>query len=197
MAIKKYKLSFTAASLSVAASVNIAEIYLKTKDWNLTKQIIKEENILQSRTGSRTNRVAHELIQRLKKLDINQLELLVAGNQTEKKYLLWFSVCKTYELVKEFAIEVLHEKYLNRSITLTDLDYDAFFNRKADWNEELSQITVSTRKKIRQVMLLMTKEAGLVTDKNQILRTMLSTRLLEALKTDTSMNFRIFPVEPF
>lgn len=197
MAIKKYKLSFTAASLSVTASVNIAEKYLKNKDWSLTRQEIREENTLQSRTSSRTIRVASELIQRLEQLNMNQLELLVEGNQTEQKYLLWFSVCKTYELVKEFAIEVLHEKYLNRSITLTDLDYDAFFNRKADWNEELNQISVSTRKKIRQVMLLMTKEAGLVTDDNQILRAMLSNRVRESLKTDISMSLQIFPIEPF
>ena len=197
MAKNKYKLSFTAASLSVTASVNIAEIYLKNKDWSLTKQQIREENTLQSRTGSRTIRVARELIQRLEQLNMNQLELLVEGNQTEQKYLLWFSVCKTYELVKEFAIEVLQEKYLNRSIILTDLDYDAFFNRKADWNEELSQISVSTRKKIRQVMLLMTKEAGLVTDDNQILRAMLSNRVRESLKTDVSMSLQIFPLETF
>ena len=197
MAKNKYKLSFTAASLSVTASVNIAEIYLKNKDWSLTKQQIREENTLQSRTGSRTIRVARELIQRLEQLNMNQLELLVEGNQTEQKYLLWFSVCKTYELVKEFAIEVLQEKYLNRSIILTDLDYDAFFNRKADWNEELSQISVSTQKKIRQVMLLMTKEAGLVTDDNQILRAMLSNRVRESLKTDVSMSLQIFPLETF
>lgn len=195
MAIKKHKLSFTAASLSVTASVNIAEIYLKHKDWSLTRQKIREENTLQSRTGSRTIRVARELIQRLEQLNMNQLELLIEGNQTEQKYLLWFSVCKTYELVKEFAIEVLHEKYLNRSMTLTDLDYDAFFNRKADLNEDLSQITVSTQKKIRQVMLLMAKEAGLVTDENQILRAMLSSRVREALMTDAPMSFHIFPLE--
>lgn len=195
MAIKKHKLSFTAASLSVTASVNIAEIYLKNKDWSLTRQKIKEENTLQSRTGSRTIRVARELIQRLEQLNMNQLVLLIEGNQTEQKYLLWFSVCKTYELVKEFAIEVLHEKYLNRSMTLTDLDYDVFFNRKADLNEDLSQITVSTRKKIRQVMLLMAKEAGLVTDENQILRAMLSSRVREALMTDAPMSFHIFPLE--
>lgn len=195
MALKKYKLSFTAASLSITASVNIAEIYLNTKDWNLTKRQIKGENILQSRTGSRTTRLARELVQRLERLNDNQLEILVKGNSNEQKYLMWFAVCKTYELVKEFAVEVLHEKYLSRSLTLTDLDYDAFFNRKSDWNENLSNITVSTRKKIRQVMLLMLKEAGLLTNENQILRAMLSGRLREALNSDAPMSFLIFPIE--
>ncbi len=141
--------------------------------------------------------MARELTQRLKLLTDKQLELLVEGNPTEQKYLLWFAVCKTYELIKEFAVEVLHEKYLSRSMTVSDLDYDAFFNRKADWSEDLDQITTSTRKKLRQVMLLMAKEAGLITDDNMIMRAMLSKRLVEVLKPDAPMSFQIFPIDPF
>jgi len=196
MTSKKYKLSFTAASLSINEAVNIAEVYLKMRDWNQTNLYIKENNTLQSRTSSRTIRVSRELIQRLKMLTDTQIELLVEGNPTEKKYLLWLAACKTYEFVKEFAIEVLHEKYLSRSMTLTDLDYDAFFNRKSDWNDDLAQITTSTRKKIRQVLLLMAKEAGLLTEDNTILRAMLSNRLTGTLKSDAPMSFQIFPIEP-
>lgn len=138
-----------------------------------------------------------ELIQRLELLTDDQLELLASGNPIEQKYLLWFAACKTYKLIKEFAIEVLNEKYLNRNLTLTDLDYDAFFNRKADWNEELNQITTSTQKKIRQVLLLMAKEADLLSEDSQILRAMLSNRLIEVLKSEAPMSFQVFPIEPF
>lgn len=196
MASQKYKLSFTAASLSIREAVNIAEVYLQNKNWAKTKQIIKDKNLLQSRTNSRTIRVARELIQRLENLTDAQIELLVSGNPTEQKYLLWFAVCRTYALIKEFAVEVLHEKYTSRSMKLTELDYDAFFNRKADWSEDLNQITTSTRKKIRQVMLLMMKEADLLTDDNLIIRAMLSSRLVEALKPNAPIGYQIFPAEP-
>lgn len=195
MASQKYKLSFTAASLSISESISIAKVYLQTGDWKLTRQIIKENNLLQSRTGSRTIRVARELIQRLELLTDHQLELLVEGNPTEQKYLLWFATCKAYLLIQEFAVEVIHEKYLSRSLTLTELDYAAFYNRKTDWSDELNQITASTQKKIRQVLLLMTKEAGLVSENNLILRALLSARLIEVLKQDAPMSFQIFPIE--
>jgi len=195
MAPQHYKLSFTAASLSMNEAVKIAEVYLESRDWRKTIQIIRENNILQSRTTSRTIRVAREIAQRLKTLTDAQIELLVEGNPAEKKYLLWFAVCKTYEFIREFAVEVVHEKYLSRSMTLTDLDYDAFFNRKADWSDGLGRITTSTRKKIRQVLLLMAKEAGLVTEDNLILRAMLSSRLNEVLKADLPMSLQIFPVD--
>ena len=194
--MSKYKLSFTAASLSINESVKIAEVYLDCKEWEQTKLAVAENNLLQSRTNSRTIRVARELIQRLKLLTDGQLELLAEGTPTEQKYILWFAVCKTYAFIREFAIEVLHEKFMSRSLTLTDLDYDAFFNRKANWNEELGRITPSTRKKIKQVLLLMVKEAGLVSDGNMILRAMLSKRLVETLQSDESLNLQVFPIEP-
>ncbi len=197
MKTQKYKLSFTAASLSISESVNIAEVYIKCRDWNETKNIIRESNLLQSRTNSRTTRVLGELIPRLRLMSDDQLRLLVQGNLSEQKYLLWFSVCKTYSLINEFAVEVLREKYLSRNMKVTELDYDAFFNRKADWNEGLESITTLTRKKIRQVVFHMMREAHLLTDDNTILRAMLSSKLIEILKPDAPMSFEIFPVEPF
>lgn len=195
MKLSKYKLSFTATSLSISESVNIAEVYLKNRDWNQTRQIIKEQNLLQSRTNSRTIRVSRELIQRLELLTEGQLELLVEGSLDEQKYLLWFAVCKTYGFIGEFSVEVLREKFLKRSMNITDLDYTAFFNRKADWSDDLEHITTSTRKKIRQVVFLMMKEAGLITTDNLILHTMLSKRLITVLTPDAPMSFEIFPVE--
>ena len=197
MKTQKYKLSFTAASLSVSESISIAEIYVKYKNWDQTKNSVKESNLLQSRTNSRTIRVSRELIQRLRLLTDGQLELLTEGSLAEQKYLLWFSACKTYGLIREFAVEVLREKFLGRTMKITELDYDAFFNRKADWNEGLGNITTLTRKKIRQVVFHMMREADLLTDDNTILRAMLSKRLVEVLKPDAPMSFEIFPLEPF
>jgi len=196
MKTKKYKLSFTAASLSINESVNIAKVYIKCSDWNETQKIVREKNLLQSRTNSRTTRVLAELIPRLELLSDNQLNFLLEGSLSEQKYLLWFANCKTYSLIKEFAIEVLREKFLSRNMKISELDYDAFFNRKADWNEGLEIITTLTRKKIRQVIFHMLREAELLTDDNTILRAMLSSRLTEVLKPDAPMSFEIFPVEP-
>ncbi len=196
MSTSQYKLSFTAASLSISESVNIAEIFLENGDWNQTKQTIKDKNLLQSRTNSRTIRMTRELSQRLMLLTDNQLKLLVEGNTAEQKYLLWLAICKTYALIREFAVEVLYGRFLSRSMQITELDYDAFFNRKADWNEELDQITDSTRIKLRTVLFRMMREAGLITKENRIIPVVFSKRFIETLKPDAPMSFRIFPIEP-
>lgn len=194
MHTKKYKLSFTGASLSISESVKIADVYLGCKDWDIVKEIVTENNLLQSRTNSRTIRVFRELSLRLKGLSKEQLELLVEGNLQEKKSILWFAICKTYMFIQEFAIEVIHEKYLTMDYELTDLDYRTFFNRKADWHEELDEITEKTRKKLKQVLFRMLRETGITLEDNIIVPSILPKRVVDVLKHDTPMCFQIFPM---
>lgn len=191
----KYKLSFTAASLSISESIKIAEVYLDCRDWEKTKADVTENNLLQSRTNSRTIRVLRELIQRLKLLSYEQLTLLVEGNLQEQRYLLWFAICKTYAFIREFAVEVLRDKFLSLHLELSELDYDIFFNRKADWNEELDSITSTTKDKLKQVVFRMLREAGLITSKNMIIQAILTNRLMDALRTDAPMSYEIFPIQ--
>lgn len=195
VAAGRYKLSFTSASLSIGESIKIAEVYLRCEDWEQTKVIVANENVLQSRTTSRTVRLYRELAQRLKMLSVIQLELLVEGTIQEQKQMLWYAVCKRYRFIQDFAIEVLHEKFLGLDLELTELDYDAFFNRKADWHEELDAVTETTRAKLKQVLFRMLREAGLTTDDNLILQAMLSQRVIEALNPDSPMSYQIFPIQ--
>lgn len=190
---KKYKLSFTAASLSISESIKIAEVYLGCNDWKETKRIVEENNLLQSRTKSRTIRTYRELAQRLQLLSNEQLELLVEGNTQEQKYLLWFAICKRYRLIQEFAIEVIREKFLSMNYELNELDYDAFFNRKADWHEELDQIKDSTAYKLKQVIFRMLRETGITSEENLIVQAMLSNRLIQAIRPDAPASYQIFP----
>lgn len=64
VAMQSYKLSFTALSLALSDSIKVAEVFLTCDDWNTTREILSEKNILQSRTISRNKRVIHELITR-------------------------------------------------------------------------------------------------------------------------------------
>ena len=192
--MKKYILSFTAASLSISESIKIAEVYSGCKDWDETKNIVEENNLLQSRTGSRAVRVYRELAQRLQLLSDEHLELLVEGNLQEQKYILWYAVCKRYRLIQEFAIEVVHEKFLSMDYELTELDYDAFFNRKADWHEELESIAETTKNKLKQVIFRMLREAGITSEDNRIIQAMLSRRMIESLAPDAPASYQIFPI---
>lgn len=193
---KRYKLSFTSTALGLTESINVAEVYLGCHDWDMTKEIIKKENTLQSRTITRNTRVAWEIIHRLSLLTNNQLELLIEGSLEEQRLLLWFAICNYYKIIHEFAIEVLHEKFLVLDMHLDEDDYQAFIIRKADWHPELDEITESTQYKLRWVLFKMMREAGLLSEDNDIIRVIPSVCLSQALQPNADFAYRIYPAFP-
>ena len=82
--MQSYKLSFTALGLALPDSIKVAEVFLACDDWARTRQILTDNNLLQSRTLSRNKRVIHELILRLSLLTQEQLLLLVEGSLRNK-----------------------------------------------------------------------------------------------------------------
>jgi hypothetical protein len=192
----RYKLSFTATALGLTESIKVAEIYSGCHDWEMTKDIIKKENTFQSRTLTRNTRVTWEIIKRLSLLTEDQLELLLEGSLEEQRLLLWFAICNYYTIIREFAIEVLHEKFLGMDMHLDEEDYQAFYLRKSDWHPELDEITESTQYKLRWVLFKMMREAGILSEENTIIRVIPSARLSQALQSHAEFAYRIYPAFP-
>ena len=193
MSNDKYCMSFTTGGLFHHESVNLAVLYLEIKDWNAVRQKVMAENLLQARTLSTLKRVCREVISRLKTLNAGELDLLVASNPREQNYLLWLAVCRRYRFIADFAVEVMRERYITLKTDLTHADFDAFFNRKSEWNAELDQLRSTTRNKLRQVLFKMLREADLLTANNMIKAAMLSPGLVEVISRGNRQDFFFFP----
>ena len=194
MSTNRYKLSYTGVSLAVSESVAVSEAYLQLKDWDKVREKVWDENLLKARTKSSIQRVYQEIWPRLNQLSDEQLELLVEGNLQEQKHLLWYAICKRYAFIREFAIEVLHEKFLRLDYTLTEFDYRAFYNRKADWHQELDQIKETTQVKMRTRLFWMLQETGIISEDNVIIPVKLSGRVIDVLAADAPDDLCIFPI---
>jgi hypothetical protein len=193
MSNNPYILSFTGASLSVNESVKIAEVYLHLRDWNAVKAEVRGDNLLQARTQSSIKRVYQELYPRIAQLSQAQLELLVEGNPQEKRQILWYAICKRYEYIQEFAIQVVHEKFLKMDFQLNEFDYDIFYNHKADWHPELDELTDTSRQKMKTRIFRMLLEAELITPNNYIIPTTFSHRFIDAFASEIDICNQIFP----
>jgi len=194
--MSEYKLSFTAAGLMLAESLKVAQIYLECGDWATTREILVSNNLLQSRTLARTKRIIQELVLRLSVLSEDQLTSLVEGNLEEQRLLLWFVVCKCYSFIRDFSIEVLHERFMAMQRFLTEEDYYAFYLHKVDEHPELDGIAESTRTKLRTQVFRMMREAGLINSKNLIIRVLPTSRLIQTLRDDMDIASRIYPAFP-
>ena len=193
MADIPYKLSFTVGALLVREAVIAAPLYLETRNWTMVRSLLDDDNLLQARTDSTRRRIGREVVQRLESLTEAEVALFVDSTATERGHLMWVATCRTYDLIGEFAENVLRERFLLMIPTLAPPDFDNFFHSKSLWHEELTELADSTRQRLRSNVFLMLREADLLSEIGEIAPTTLSQRVVDVL-TDTNQNdFRFFP----
>ena len=145
----RYALSFTSGALLMREAVIAAPLYLRERDWSKVRALIADDNLLQARTAASGSRLAREVVQRLAVLTDDEIELLVEATATERGHLLWAAACRRYDLIGEFAEEVVRERFLLLTPTLGYEDFDSFVRGKALWHEELAELKESTLRKLR------------------------------------------------
>lgn len=191
---QKYSMSFTAGSLLQRESILLAQAYLEFKDWQLVKDHSIETNILQARTISSLKRISVELINRLTNLRNSEIELLVDSSSQNQAYLLWVALCRRHTFIAEFSVEVIREFFLSYKSQITVEDYESFFHRKAEWHEELEDMSPSSKYKVRQVLFKMMREVGLLTAHNMINPSLPSPKVLQEIQKHNPNDVLVFPM---
>jgi hypothetical protein len=189
-----YSMSFTTGGLFQRESLKLAALSRELGDWDSVRDKVSADNLLQSRTIGTLKRVCREIVSRLETLSSVEIEYLLEGSHQEQAYLLWLAVCRRYRFIADFAVEVLRERYITLKADLNYEDFDSFFNRKSEWHLELDEITPATRRKLRQVLFKILREADLLSSKNMINAAMLSPRLLELIHQGNRNEILYFPV---
>lgn len=189
----RYALSFTSGALLMREALIAAPIYLREHDWAKVRQLIQEDNLLQARTVATGQRRAREVAQRLAVLTNDELELLIDATTSERGHLLWAAACRRYDLIAEFAEEVLRDRFQLLTPTLDHGDFDSFLRTKALWHEEVADLKDTTLRKLRSNVFLMLVEAGLLSEDGRILPAVISKRVTDALAARTPSDIRFFP----
>ncbi|BCS97420.1 hypothetical protein DSLASN_30520 [Desulfoluna limicola] len=192
---KPYSMSFTTAALLKMESRQIASLYLSMGNWGQVRDKAVEQNTIQARSAVSLKRLTRECISRLRLLPDDLISLICHGNSIEENAALWFGVCLRYPFIGEFAVEVLHEKFVRRDSVLGHGDYDRFFSRKAEWMESLEQLSHATRSKQRQVLFRMLKDADLLSDSGDIQPIVLTENLVQVLRNNPGLPRLIFPAD--
>lgn len=184
----EYNLSFTAASLRPELARIVAECYLSAGDWDSAKERILRTNALQCRSSSSAIRIERELRQRIQRLTADEMALLVGANADDRAAMAWLATLKHTQFAFDFAAEVLREKFTIHDPVLRLSDYETFVEGKSLIHRSLGQLKPSSKSKIRQVLMLMLLEAGLLgkgTGLGTIQRPVLSRAVLLAINGDS------------
>lgn len=157
-----YNLGFTAASLRPELARIVAESYLISDDWSKAKARLFASNALQTRSSASAIRLEREMRQRLQTLSHAQLRLLAQGTAEDRAAMAWLAACKHIPFAFEFAAEILREKLASYDVILRNSDYEAYVEGKALLHPEIGRLTATSKNKVRQVLLRMLVEAGLL-----------------------------------
>lgn len=189
----KYNMSFTTGGLFVKETEGIAKLYLDLNSWEHARQFIVGNNTLQLRTDSSSKRITREIIHRLKKLSSAEIEFLTNATLADQAYITWLAICRHYNFIAEFAQEVLREHYIGMKYDISHEDFDIFFNQKAEWDDDLDHLSPMTKKKLRQVLFRMMREADLMTDTGLIKAAMLGPELISLIANNNKYELLYFP----
>jgi hypothetical protein len=154
----KYRFSFTAASLLLKELVSFGKIMVED---NIPLEGLNPEMMHRERAKTNKREFA-ELFLRLQTIDKPMLEKLVYGSQDDQKQVAIIAFGRTYSFFREFVDEVMIEKISLFDFKLEDRDYNSFVSKKSIDHEELDQLADSTKYKIKQVLLKVLEQGGLI-----------------------------------
>lgn len=161
MALSTYVFSFTAASALISDFVFLAGLLVDGKPL----EDLSETNLTRGKSSTQ-KREFNEFKKRLAVLDQNQLELLVTGTYHEQQLITHLALIKCYRFYRDFCEEVLLRKVAVFDMMLTDWDYNSFLSQKKVEHPELDKLAETTQRKVKQVVLLMLQQVGLLEQKN-------------------------------
>jgi hypothetical protein len=189
-----YKMSFTSGGLFLNETVAVAALHLQGESWSQTLARSLEDGATSLPKAASNRRTLREIVNRLSTLQDAEIDFLTdESERQEQQYLLWIATCRAYRFAREFAVEVICDRYLSYQLDLPLETYDIFFDAKADWDEGLASITDTTRKKLRQNLFRMMREASIITEDNRIQSTYLSARLRALIEANAPDDLSVLP----
>ena len=171
-----YKIGFTRHALLTETQL-IAQLYNQMLDWEAVKSVVEKDNILQTRTKRSSQIIFSEIYKRLTLLNNGQIELIANDDVQDARQLVWISICRQYRFIGDFAIEVLIPASLSGRQQIDYVDYNYFFNSKAEVYQELEDVSDKTRSNARQMVFQIMRQCELITDGNQLIPQFVSSAL--------------------
>ena len=162
--VKKYSTAFSAGALMV----NEAEAVISRI--NNPEGIFRGDEKLDYSTipvnsESSKKRLGSELKKRL--LSLGNPILLneyISGSKDDKKLILFYSICKAYQLIADFMIEVVLRKWNQLDREIGNDDFKNYLYRKMDQDTDLENLTPETIKRRSGITIQMLKELGMIKD---------------------------------
>jgi hypothetical protein len=189
-----YKMSFSTGGLFVNESITVARLHKAGESWKETILTAMADGSTSLPKAVSNRRTLREIANRVSCLTEEERHFLInQSDRPEQEALLWLAACRAYRFVREFAIEVIRERFMSYRVDLPLDAFDHFFDGKAEWHPELTKISPSTRLKLRQILFRMLREAGVIDGASNIRPAYLSSRVIALIDQNAADDLLVFP----
>ncbi len=193
----QYRMSFVVGGLFLNESQVVAGLHVEGEPWEQTIHRALDEGATSLPKIASNRRTLREISNRLRHLNAEERRFMLCdADRTDQRALLWLAACRTYRFVGEFAVEVIRERHLSYQFDLPLEAFDILFDAKAEWSNELAKLSASTRKKLRQVLFRIMREAEILSGDGRIQSAILSPRLKVLLEENNAGELAYFPGIP-
>jgi hypothetical protein len=128
----------------------IAELKLTRLSETEIRYQVKVENLFQYKTPSGIAKSLNTAIKRIDAIDDTLLKMLAQDGSEIGKLIVSYSIWKMDNLLRDFFVEVLLDKFLTRQYHLENADIHKFFIEKADQSKVVASWTDRTLKDLRK-----------------------------------------------
>lgn len=98
------------------------------------------------------------------------LELYQEGDVNDKTLILFYAVCKTYQLIPDFIIDTVLKKWYNLDYELSSYDFKSFVYRISENHPELANMSEKNLNNTSGATLKILREVGILKEKNLVKR---------------------------
>lgn len=189
-----YRMSFSTGGLFLNESVELARLHETGEPWEDTQARAVMLGTTKLPKDSSNTRSIREIKIRISTFSNDELAYFVeVADRADQQALLWIAFCRAYRFIREFAVEVIQDRFFSYQLDLPLESFDVFFASKAEWNEDLAELSKSTQLKLRQILFRILREADILTTANQIQTALLSTRLIAMIEANDRAELAYFP----
>lgn len=190
--IEPYSFSFLTGALYLPESLAVAGLALSFSDWSEVGRNAGKENLLRQRKEASRVRLLREIRYRLQQLTRDELEFLCSAGSRDQRHLLFIAICRRFRFIREFVEEVVRAKSMTLDLQLYPADFARFFDRKGAESPAVEKLTPKSIAKIKQVIVRMLAEAGLLdsTTSQRITRPVPSKGLVKLITRSNPMDLR-------
>jgi hypothetical protein len=145
-----YTLSFAVGGLFLFEGIALARLRAAGSPWDEVRHAVPAGVFVARGGASSVKRIRNEVVGRLTRLTGKEITHLAFRGMTDTRALIWVAACRKYQILAEFALEVLDERLRTFQPEIRVTDFDALLDAKGLHAEEITRLTPSSRTRLRR-----------------------------------------------